>query len=53
MVRCSEDFACSLDDFETHSISIYLGKISRSKPMSDVLVPIISKDNLESITTDF
>ena len=53
MVRCSGDLACSLDDFEIHSISIYSGKKPQPKPMSDALVPIISKDNLESVATDF
>ena len=53
MVRCSGDLACSLDDFEIHSISVYSGKIPQPKPMSDALVPIIRKDDLEKVATDF
>lgn len=53
IVRCSGDLACSLDDFEIHSISVYSGKIPQPKPMSDALVPIIRKDDLEKVATDF
>lgn len=53
MVRCSGDLACSLDDFEIHSISVYSGKIPQPKPMSDALVPIIRKDDFEKVATDF
>lgn len=53
MVRCSGNLACSLDDFEIHSISVYSGKIPQPQPMSDALVPIIRKDDLEKVATDF
>ena len=53
MVRCSGDFACSLDDFQIHSISVYSGKIPQPKPMSDALVPIIRKDDLKKVAIDF
>lgn len=53
MVRCSGNLACSLDDFQIHSISVYSGKIPQPKPMSDVLVPIIRKDDMEKVATDF
>lgn len=53
MVKCKGDLACGLDDFQITGLSIYNGKNKQPKPMSDALVPIISKDNLEAIATDF
>ena len=53
MLKCKGDLSCGLDDFQITDISIYNGKNRQPKPMSDALVPIISKDNLESIATDF
>lgn len=53
MVKCKGDLACGLDDFQITGLSIYNGKNRQPKPMSDALVPIISKDNLEAISTDF
>lgn len=55
MVRCTGDLACSLDDFDIRSVFVYSGKISQPKPMSmsDALVPIIRKDDLEKVATDF
>lgn len=53
MVKCKGDLACGLGDFQITGISIYNGKNRQPKPMSDALVPIISKDNLEAVATDF
>lgn len=53
MVRCFGDLACSLDDFQIHSISVYSGRIPQPKPMSDALVPITKKDDMEKVAADF
>lgn len=53
MVKCKGDLASGLDDFLIDSVMIYRGKDRIPKPMSDALVPIISKDNLEAVATDF
>ena len=53
MVKCKGDLACGLGDFQITGISIYNGKNRQPKSMSDALVPIISKDNLEAVATDF
>lgn len=53
MVRCTGDLACGLDDFTINSVSVYSSKIPQPKPMSDALVPIIGKDDLEKVATDF
>jgi len=53
MLKCKGDLSCALDDFQITGISIYNGKNRQPKPMSDALVPIISKDNLETVATDF
>ena len=53
MLKCKGDLSCALDDFQITGISIYNGKNRQPKPMSDALVPIISKDNLEAVATDF
>lgn len=53
MLKCKGDLSCALDDFQITGILIYNGKNRQPKPMSDALVPIISKDNLETVATDF
>ena len=53
MLKCRGDLECGLDEFQITDISIYIGKNRQPKPMSDALVPIISKDNLEAVATDF
>lgn len=53
MLKCRGDLECGLDEFQITDISIYNGKNRQPKPMSDALVPIISKDNLEAVATDF
>lgn len=41
------------DDFSISSITEYTSKNKQPKPMSDSLVPIIHKEQLESVATDF
>lgn len=53
MLKCIGDLGCGLDDFQITDIVIYNGKNRQSKPMSDALVSIISKDNLEAVAIDF
>lgn len=53
ILKCSGDLDCNLDDFKISSIKEYTGKNKQSKPMSDSLVPIITKDDLENVATDF
>lgn len=53
LLRCTGDLACSLDDFEIASISIYNQKNKMPKPMSDALVPYIRKEELETVAYDF
>ena len=53
VLKCSGDLDCNLDDFEILSIAEYTGKNKHPRPMSDALVPIIKKEQLESVATDF
>lgn len=53
MLECSGDLDCNLDDFAISSITEYTSKNKQPKPMSDSLVPIIHKEQLESVATDF
>ena len=53
MLECSGDLDCNLDDFSISSITEYTSKNKQPKPMSDSLVPIIHKEQLESVATDF
>lgn len=53
MLKCSGDLDCNLDDFAISSITEYTSKNKQPKPMSDSLVPIIYKEQLESVATDF
>jgi transcriptional regulator with XRE-family HTH domain len=53
MLTCSGDLACNLDDFTISSVTEYSSKNRQPKPMSDSLVPIIHKEQLESVATDF
>jgi hypothetical protein len=52
MMKCSGDLDCNLDDFIISSVTEYSGKNSQPKPMSDSLVPIIYKEQLEAVATD-
>lgn len=53
MLKCSGDLDCNLDNFAISSITEYTSKNKQPKPMSDSLVPIIYKEQLESVATDF
>lgn len=53
MLKCSGDLNCNLDDFTISSVTEYTSKNRQPKPMSDSLVPIINKEQLESVATDF
>jgi transcriptional regulator with XRE-family HTH domain len=53
MLKCQGNLECGLDDIEVKSVAVYNGKNRQTKPMSDALVPIIKKENLEAVATDF
>jgi hypothetical protein len=53
MLKCSGDLDRNLDDFTIFSVSTYNFKNKQPKPMSDSLVPIINREQLESVSTDF
>lgn len=53
MLKCSGDLDCNLDDFKISSVSLYTSKNKQVKPMSDSLVPIINKEQLETVATGF
>ncbi|MGB9678450.1 MAG: transcriptional regulator, partial [Thermoanaerobacteraceae bacterium] len=53
MLKCSGDLDYNLDDFAISSVTEYTSKNKQPRPMSDSLVPIINKEQLESVATDF
>jgi len=53
MLKCYGDLGCRLMDFTIASIGVYDGRNKHKKPMSDALVPIIYKKDLENVATDF
>jgi transcriptional regulator with XRE-family HTH domain len=53
LLKCSGDLDCNLDDFAISSVTEYTSKNKQPKPMSDSLVPIINKEQLESVAIDF
>ncbi|MCF7605313.1 hypothetical protein [Bacillus subtilis] len=53
MLECYGDLGCNLDDFAISSVTEYANKNKQPSPMSDSLVPIIYKEQLESVATDF
>ncbi|MDI3478707.1 MAG: hypothetical protein PWQ59_2232 [Thermoanaerobacterium sp.] len=53
MLKCLGDLDSNLDDFTISSVTEYIDKNKQPKPMSDSLVPIIYKEQLESVATDF
>jgi len=53
MLKCSGDLECSLNDFKILSITEHNSKNKRARPMSDSLIPVINKEQLESVATDF
>ena len=53
MLKCCGDLNCSLRDFKILVIGVYDGRNKHQKPMSDALVPIIYKKDLERVATEF
>jgi hypothetical protein len=45
--------ACSLNDFAIGNIEVYNSRSTQKSPMSDSLVPVIYKEQLESVAKDF
>lgn len=52
-ISCTGDLSHNLNDFSTTAIEEYNCKDKQQHPMSDSLVPIIRKDQLEKVATDF
>lgn len=53
LIRCSGDLELRLQDLTISSTEVYNSRNRQSRPMSDSLVPIISKDNLEYEAENF
>jgi len=53
LLRCKGDLDVSLDDFEITAISTYSQKSKMPKPLSDALVPVIYKEELDNVANDF
>ena len=47
MLRCRGSLDCKLNDLEIYDINVYNSRNRRNRPMSNALVPIIYKDDLE------
>ena len=52
-VSCTGDLSCSLDDFAITATEEYNYRSKQDSPMSDSLVPIIHKDQLEAVAKAF
>lgn len=52
-VSCTGDLSCSLDDFAITATEEYNYRSKQNSPMSDSLVPIIHKDQLEAVAKAF
>ena len=48
MIRCRGNLDCELDDLEIYNIGIYDSRKRQNRPLSNSLVPIIYKDDLEN-----
>ncbi len=53
VLKCEGDLSCNLNNMTINDIEIYYAKSKSSQPMSDSLVPIIHKGELEKTATDF
>lgn len=53
LVGCQGDLDVDLDDFKIISTKEYDGKSKVSNPMSDALVPIIYKNDMDNVAEDF
>lgn len=52
-LKCSGDLSKALDDFHISSLEIYNKRASQKEPLSDALVPYMSKEQLEMIAEKF
>ena len=52
-LKCKGDLDNNLDDFIIEEIEIYDRKSAHAQPMSDSLVPILYKEQLDDVATDF
>lgn len=52
-ISCTGDLSCNLDDFAIAGTEEYNYRSKQDNPMSDSLVPIIHKDQLEAVARDF
>lgn len=52
-ISCVGNLEKDLDDFNIEYVEIYSHKEKQTKPLSDTLVPIIKKENLEAVAEDF
>ncbi|KYG28201.1 XRE family transcriptional regulator [Alkalihalobacillus trypoxylicola] len=53
MLECYGDLDCNLDDFTISNVTEYSSKNKQPKPMSDSLVPVVNKEQLDFVATDF
>lgn len=52
-VSCTGDLGCGLSDIDINNVAEYDIRSKQNKPLSDSLVPIINKNQLESVATEF
>ncbi|MDD3840854.1 MAG: helix-turn-helix transcriptional regulator [Clostridia bacterium] len=52
-ISCIADLETGLGDFSIEYVEIYSHKEKQLKPLSDTLVPIIKKEELEKVAVDF
>ncbi len=52
-VSCTGDLSKDLNDFKIDYVEIYSSKDKQTKPLSDTLVPIIYKEQLEKVAEEF
>ncbi len=52
-ISCTGDLAQNLDDFWVFSIEVYNARGRQHNPLSDALVPIIRREQLEDVAKDF
>lgn len=53
LLRCMGDLDCSLDDFEINGIIHTVKKSKMPRPLSDALVPLIYKEELDNVVLLF
>jgi hypothetical protein len=52
-LKCRGDLGINLDDFIIEETEIYDRKSAHTQPLSDSLVPILHKEKLDDVATDF